>query len=145
MLPWKLTNSRSSAPIMNERRIERIQHLIKARVAQVIDSELADPRRGMVTVTKVEVDSELSRCLVYWSILGDEKARRLNQKMLDHAASFVQREVAAILTTRTVPRLRFVFDESIEKAIRMDGLLDEIRKEREAREAPEAPSAEGEA
>ena len=129
---------------MNERRIERIENLIKARVARVIDSELSDPRRGMITVTKVEVDSELSRCLVYWSILGDEKARRLNQKMLDHAAPYVQREVAAVLTTRTVPRLSFVFDTSIEKAIHMDKLLGDIRREREAHEAEQVPGLEEE-
>lgn len=129
---------------MNERRIERIQALIKARVARVIDSELADPRRGMITITRVEVDRELTRCSIYWSILGDEKARRLNQKMLDHAASYVQREVAATLTTRTTPQVRFVFDEGVERSTRMDTLLGEIRKEREAHEAAEAPPAEGE-
>ena len=129
---------------MNERRIERIQKLIKARVAQVIDSELAYPRRGLITVTRVKVDRELCRCLVYWSILGDEKARNLNQRMLDHAASFVQREVAAILTTRTVPRVQFVFDESIEKAIHMDELLSDLRREREAHEADQSPPSEAE-
>lgn len=130
---------------MNERRVAKIQTLIKARVAKVIDSELSDPRRGMITITRVEVDRELIHCLVYWSILGDEKVRRLNQKMLEHAASYVQREVAAVLSTRTAPRVRFVFDESIERALHMNNLLTDIREERESREATKASPAKDEA
>lgn len=115
---------------MNERRIQRIQELIKHRVAEVIDQELADPRRGLITVTKVRVDRELMSCEVFWSLLGDEKARRLNARMLDDARAFVQREVAAVLHTRTVPHLRFRYDESIEGAVRIDNLLAELRHER---------------
>jgi ribosome-binding factor A len=115
---------------MNERRIQRIQELIKHRVAEVIDQELSDPRRGLITVTKVRVDRELMSCDVYWSLFGDEKARRLNARMLDDARAFVQREVAAVLHTRTVPHLRFRYDESIEGAVRIDNLLAELRHQR---------------
>jgi ribosome-binding factor A len=119
---------------MNERRIKRLQELIKARVAEVVSFELADPRRGLITITKVELDRELAQCKVYWSVLGDEKERNLNAHMLDHATSYVQREVAAILHTRTVPRVRFVFDESIAGAIRVQRIIDELRDERRRRE-----------
>lgn len=115
---------------MNERRIQRIQELIKHRVAEVVDQELADPRKGLITITRVKVDRELSTCEVFWSLLGDERARKLNEHMLDDAAAFVQREVAAVLSTRTVPRLRFRFDESVEGAQRVDALLAELRRER---------------
>jgi ribosome-binding factor A len=108
---------------MNERRIHRIQELIKHRVAEVIDHELSDPRRGLITITRVKVDRELMSCEVFWSLLGDEKARRLNTKMLEDARAFVQREVAGVLHTRTVPHLKFRYDESIEGAVRMENLF----------------------
>jgi ribosome-binding factor A len=130
---------------MNERRIQRIQELIKHRVAEVIDHELADPRRGLITVTRVQVDRELMSCEVFWSLFGDEKARRLNARMLDDARAFVQREVAAVLHTRTVPHLRFRYDESIEGAVRMDNLLAKLRHERgedETSEAGDEPPAD---
>ena len=118
---------------MNERRIKRLQEVIKARVAEVVSFELSDPRRGLITITKVELDREVTHCKVYWSILGDEKERNLNAKMLAHATAFVQREVAAVLHTRTVPKVHFVFDESIEGSIRVQGIIDKLRREREAR------------
>ncbi|MHC5062518.1 MAG: 30S ribosome-binding factor RbfA [Planctomycetota bacterium] len=116
---------------MNERRIARIQSLIKARVAKAIDQELSDPRCGMITVTRVEVDRELDSCVVYWSVLGDENARRLNESMLEHAAPYFRREIAAALRTRTVPKVKFAFDEGVAGAIHMENLLSELREERE--------------
>lgn len=123
---------------MNERRIKRLQELIKARVAEVVSFELSDPRRGMITITRVGLDREVSHCKVYWSVLGGDKERKLNAKMLDHATAFVQREVAAVLHTRTVPKVRFVFDESIQGALRVQGIIDRLREEREARGDEEA-------
>jgi ribosome-binding factor A len=130
---------------MNPRRIQRLCSLIKARVAEVIDSEMADPRRGLVTVTRVELDRELHKCTVYWSVLGGDKERTLNQRMLDHATSFVRHEIAKILRTRTVPQVRFKFDESIAGALRMDNLLADLRSEWEEREAREAKDGEADA
>ena len=130
------TRSRSSAPddgTMNERRVKRLEAQIKARAAEIIAQELADPRRGMITVTRVELDRELELCKVFWSILGDDKDRKRNARMLEQATGFVRRGVAKILHTRTAPRIRFVFDESIAGAMRVQGLLDDLRREREAR------------
>ena len=129
---------------MNERRIKRLQEQIKGRVAQVVGYELSDPRRGLITITKVELDREVSHCKVYWTVLGDEKARKLNGRMLDHATAFVQREVAAILHIRNVPKVRFVFDESIQGALRVQGIIDKLRDERLAREGERGSENEGE-
>ena len=64
-------------------------------------------------------------------LLGGEAAQRTNQRMLEHAAPHVQREVAKVLTTRTVPRVRFVYDESIEGSIRVQNIINELRAERD--------------
>lgn len=123
---------------MNERRIQRIQALIKQRVAEVVDHELNDPRRGMITITRVEVDKDLQYCDVHWSVLGDDQVVKLNNRMLQFAAPYVQREVAKILHTRTVPRVRFHHDPGIEQAGKLDSLMHEIRSEREQREQLDA-------
>ncbi|MCA8955597.1 MAG: 30S ribosome-binding factor RbfA [Planctomycetes bacterium] len=126
---------------MNERRIARIEQQIKERIATLLVHEINDPRLGFVTVSRVEVDRELTRALVYWTSLGDETARRLSDTALHHAGGFLRKEVAAILHTRTVPRLEFRYDESVAGALRMQGILDDLRREREDREGSDDPSA----
>ncbi|MEZ5990610.1 MAG: 30S ribosome-binding factor RbfA [Planctomycetota bacterium] len=112
------------------RRIQRLEKLIKVKIASTLQRDAKDPRLGLITITRVELDRELVRCKVYWSVLGDEKARRLNEAGLQHARRFIQHEVAEVLETRTVPQLEFVFDESIEGADRVARLLEELERER---------------
>ena len=123
---------------MNDRRVKRLQETIKERVAHVIAHEMADPRRGLITITRVELDRELVQCKVYWSVLGDAAVRKRNEMMLDHARKFVQHEVAEALHTRTAPRVQFVYDESIEGVARVEAILQKLRLEREARESAAA-------
>ena len=116
---------------MNERRIARLQELIKARAAEVIDRELSDPRAsGLITVTRVELDREMMSCKISWSVYGNETQRRLSSQTLEAARGFVQREIGKVLHTRTVPRVSFVFDESIEESIRLDQIFRELREQR---------------
>ena len=119
---------------MNERRQRRIESLLKERIAEIVDRDLADPRRGLVTITRVKVDKDLQVCLVFWSALGGGGEQKRNAEVLAGAARFIQHEVAPILRTRTMPRIKFVHDDGIEGALRIDGIMDELRRERAARE-----------
>jgi ribosome-binding factor A len=130
---------------MNERRVHRLENQIKARVAEVLQQEIADPKLGFVTVSGVELDREIKLCKVYWSILGDQRDRHQSQEALDRANGFIRRQIAQVLHTRTVPVVRFVFDESIEGAIRVNNLLTELREERERREDSQEHDAPEEA
>lgn len=124
---------------MNERRIQRLEAQIQARVAEILMRELQDPKLGMVTVSRVELDREFTKCVVYWSVLGDQKKRAATRGALNRARGFVQREVGASLSTRTVPHLEFAFDESIEGAVKMQSTLEELRREREERTGEPQP------
>ncbi len=125
---------------MNERRQRRIESLIKERVAEIVDRDLADPRRGLVTITRVKVDKDLQVCLVFWSALGGPAEQARNAQVLAGASRYVQNQVAPMLRTRTMPRLKFVHDDGIEGALRIDGILGELRTEREAREPAAEPA-----
>jgi ribosome-binding factor A len=130
---------------MNERRIARIEKQIKERIATLLIHDVTDPRLGFVTICRVEVDKELHLCKVFWSSLGNDRQRRLSGQALDHASGFFRTEVAKILHTRTVPKIRFVYDESVVGAQRMQDLLADLKRARGEEEsdpfAPEDPRA----
>ena len=128
---------------MNERRIARIQQQIKARIATLLQHEIADPRLGFVTVSRVEVDKEMQRCVIYWSVLGSDSSRQLTEAALNNATGYLRREVAAVLHTRSVPKLEFRHDESVVGSIEMQNLLEGLRQEREDREGPDAGDEAG--
>jgi ribosome-binding factor A len=81
---------------------------------------------------------------VYYTTLGDEKARRESSRALGRATPFLRRQIGQRLRLKRVPHLEFFFDESIERGDRIEQILQEISAERgEAADHPN-PSAEDE-
>lgn len=130
---------------MNDRRLARLAEQIKQRLAQVLQRDLADPKLGLVTITRIELDKEFTQCKAYWSVIAptgkEDIARRESSQVLERATGFCQREVGAVLHTRTVPHLQFLFDEGIGGAIRMQELLKELNPGGEEQDpaAPDSP------
>jgi len=130
----------------DKRRLKRLETLILETVAPLVAHGLADPRLGMVTVTRVHLSPDLSIAHVNWSTLGGAGAESKAQHALEHARGRLQGAVAAALQTRTTPRLMFHFDESLARAQHVNEVLDQLAKERAEREgtpppetAPETP------
>lgn len=129
----------------SQRSIDRVTSWIHRKVATMLLRDLKDPRVGFLTITRVKVTKDLETATLYYSVLGDEAERSKARHMLDHARSFIQREVAKGLDTRVAPQLRFEFDESIEGAAEMSRKLDELSADRAARDeraAREKPKTE---
>jgi ribosome-binding factor A len=116
----------------NPRTIARLEARILERAAHCIEHELADPRVGMITLTKVELANDLGSAKVHWSVLGGDSERRLAQRVLDDAAGYIQRQVGRVLETRKIPRLSFLYDDSIARAAELDRKIKEaLAKDRE--------------
>lgn len=108
--------------------IARLQAQIQRRAAYCLQFEVADPRASFITITRVELSKDLSSAKVFYSVLGDEGDKSRAAHMLAHAGGFVQRQVARVLKTRIVPRLRWVYDDSLVEAARLDRLIRDARE-----------------
>jgi len=111
------------------RRPDQVAETVRQVIADLLLSELRDPRIGFVTVTGVEVTNDLSVAMVRVSIMGSEEERAQALAGLESAAGFLRSRVGKALTTRSVPELRFVLDRGAEHAARIGRILDELRQE----------------
>ncbi|MCA9001245.1 MAG: 30S ribosome-binding factor RbfA [Planctomycetes bacterium] len=109
----------------SEKTIGRIQAQIQRRAAHCLQHEVADPRASLITITRVELSSDLTHAKIWYSVLGDDTVNSKTQHMLDHAAGFIQRRVASVLRMRRVPRMDWIYDSSIADAARLDTLIQE--------------------
>jgi len=94
--------------------------------------EIHDPGIGFVTLTYVKVSPDLQVARVYYTTIGDDRARRETRKALDRATPFLRRQLASRIRLRRVPELHFQFDESVEKQDRIEKILIDLQKERDA-------------
>jgi ribosome-binding factor A len=118
-------------------RPDRVADQIRAEVAGLLAREVQDPGLGFVTVTRVRVTPDLQIARIYYTSLGDDRARRATRHALDRATSFIRRQVGSRLRLRRVPEIQFAFDESVEQHERVERLLQEIHQTDAARTPPE--------
>ncbi len=116
--------------------IARLEAQIHRRAAHCLQHEVADPRLGFVTITKVELSTDMAVAKIHYSVLGDGSDRSKVEHLMQHARGFVQRQVASILRIRRAPQVRWVYDSTIEEAARMTQFIREVR-ERDAEINPD--------
>ncbi len=97
---------------------------MQRELARLIQREIRDPRLGMVTVSGVEVSRDLSVARVYVSTLGGAADAEQTLAVLQRAAGFLRGELGRCMKLRTVPELRFRYDDSIERGNRVSRLID---------------------
>ena len=115
---------------MQGRRIDRIEEQLRIELSEIMEREIQDPRIGLATVTAVKVSPDLRHARVFVSVLGDENQRKKTIEGLRSAASYARRSLMKRLHhLRRIPELTFDYDESIEKGIRIEELLDRIKSE----------------
>ncbi|HEY3959310.1 MAG TPA: 30S ribosome-binding factor RbfA [Solirubrobacteraceae bacterium] len=113
---------------MSTGRMRRVDEAIRQVVGDVLAGELKDPRVGFVTVTDVRTSADLSHARVYVSVLGDADIRQASMDGLDSAHGFLQRRVAGELRLKRTPTLEFAYDDTTDRALRVDELIDEIEQ-----------------
>ena len=99
---------------------EAIREVLSARLAE----GLKDPRIGFVTVTGVETSPDLRHARVYVSVLGGRRERQATLAGLGSAHGPLQGAIAAELRLKRTPTLEFLYDESIDRGMRINELLE---------------------
>lgn len=103
-------------------------------------AELKDPRVQNVTVTYVEVASDMRHAKVHVSVMGDETHQKLCLRGLQSAAGFLQSKIAERIEIRYTPKLSFVLDQGIKRSIEIAQILKQVLPPEKA--APDEPTSE---
>ncbi len=108
------------------RRMDRVNVLLRHEISRVLSSELSDPRLArLVSVTSVDTSTDLRHAKVYISVLGEKSDKRATLDALKSASGYIHRSIRPKLALRNVPHLVFYLDESIEQGTE---LLEKIKQ-----------------
>lgn len=107
-------------------RIKRLQEEIKKETSFIIQRKVKDPRLGFVSITDVELSRDYSYCKIFISVLGDENEREQTMEGLHKATGFIRSELAKKLRLKTVPKLSFHYDQSLEYGSKIDAILKKL-------------------
>jgi len=112
------------------RHIERLNHLIRDEISELLQRQVKDPRLGgFITVTRVSTSPDLRHAKIFISIMGNEDEKRECLKGLAAASGFLRRELGSRLTLRRTPELSFHYDDSIEQGTHVLQLITQVANE----------------
>lgn len=120
----------------NPTRLRRVADQIQRELSDLIHSEVKDPRIGMVTLTGVDVSSDLAHAKVYFTSLTDQQHEETRQG-LQRAAGFLRSKLGPRLRIHNTPELHFHYDASIEEGVRLSKLIDEAVQDSAANDEKE--------
>jgi len=112
--------------VIQDKRLDRVNQLIKEEISTLLQRELKDPRLGFVTVTEVETSKDLRSAKVFVSVLGGEAQWAASLAALGSARGFVRNRLRQHLDLRVTPEIQFRPDRSMEHAARIQHLLREL-------------------
>jgi ribosome-binding factor A len=105
--------------------MRRVNEAVREVVSSHIAEGLKDPRIGFVTVTGVDTTPDLRHARVYVSVLGEDADRERALDGLRSSAGFLQSQVGQELRMKRTPTLEFVYDDSVDRGMRITELLEE--------------------
>ena len=111
------------------KRSDRLSEQIHRDISQLLEHELAEKFKGMVTFTRVKLSDDLRYAKIYYSYLGDDENRNRVDNYFTHKNKQIRSLVGKNLNIRHIPELNFVFDPSIEEGMKIEQLLNELKRE----------------
>ena len=107
-------------------RTRRVAELIRRALADIIRDRLSDRGLGLLSITATEITRDLSRAMVFITILGKEEDQERATEILNEESSALRRELSRTLNLRHTPEIEFRYDFSIERGVRLSRLIDDL-------------------
>ena len=115
---------------MAGQRMRRVDEAVREVLSEALNHrDLKDPRIGFVTVTDVKTSADLRHARVFVSVLGSEEEREQTLEGLRSAHGVLQRRVAAELRLKRTPALEFAYDDTVDRAMRVEQILSDEASE----------------
>ena len=114
---------------MSIQRAQRVAETIRKEISGLLIKGLKDPRIGFVTITSVDVTSDLRQARVYYTLMGSQEDRSQTQAGLNSCSSFIRQHLGRQLRLRIVPEIHFEYDASFDYGQNIERLLSEVKAE----------------
>ncbi len=103
----------------------RVADQIQRELAEILRTELKDPRVAMITLTGVEVTADYAHAKVFYTLMGSAEKRAETEVGLKQAGGFLRSQIARRIKLHTAPQLHFIYDASVEHGFELSRLIDQ--------------------
>lgn len=108
-------------------KINRINHSLIEEISYILKTEVKNQDIKFVTITAARTTSDLSYAKIYFTVLDDNK-KESTLKALNQASGFIRTKLFDRIDIRYMPKLEFIYDDSIEYGNNIEKKIKEIHE-----------------
>jgi ribosome-binding factor A len=110
------------------KKVKKLEIDLQREISFIINSKLKDPRIGFVTVTDLKLSPDYHYLDIFVSVMGEEKIRNDSLKGLNQSEGFIKKNLKERFRLRTIPEIKFIYDNSIEHGLKITTILENLKK-----------------
>ena len=103
--------------------------MLRREISEIIQHEMKDPGIGFTTITRVETSKDINYATVFAGVMGQDNAREKTIQHLNNAAGYIQHKLSERIRLRTMPKITFKLDTSVDHSLRINDILEKIARE----------------
>jgi ribosome-binding factor A len=115
-------------------RSERVASLIKEEVSLLVQRNFSMQEYGLMTITDVQMSPDLRNARIFVSIFGDAARKEKSLTLLEEQKGFIRAELGHAIRLKFTPSISFELDETLDRAMKIEGIINKIHKEGSAKE-----------
>ena len=108
-------------------RNKKIETDLIREISFILNSKVKDPRIGFVTLTYVKLSADYHYMDIYFTVLNKEENLKSCLEGLNKSKGFIKKNLLERIKLRTVPEIKFIYDETIEKGTKINEILEKIK------------------
>jgi ribosome-binding factor A len=121
---------------MVQYRLARLESLLKEEIADIIKRDIREVDFGLTSITKIIISRDLHLAKVYVSIYGDDAKQNSIMQKLRASSRLVRKGIGSRIRLRYTPEIEFIQDNSMEEAIQIFKIMQDIKKKSAKRDIP---------
>lgn len=110
-------------------RSEKVASLVKEEVSTLFQREFSMLEYGLMTVTEVRMSPDLKIARIYVSVFGDAGRKERTLALLEEQKGFVRSHIGRTVRLKFTPSISFYLDESLDEAMKIEGIIQRIHRE----------------
>ena len=112
-------------------KIKKLAIDIQREISFIINTKIKDPRIGFTTVTDSRLSSDGKYLDIYVSIMGKDDQLKNQLNALKKCSGFIKKNLSKRMRLRNIPELKFIYDESVDRGLKISGILKDINMKKE--------------
>ncbi|MBI2618706.1 MAG: 30S ribosome-binding factor RbfA [Ignavibacteriales bacterium] len=116
-------------------RTEKVASLIKEEVGTIFQRHFGMEEYGFMTVTDVRMSADLKIAKIYVSVFGDAARKEKSLVQLEEQKSFIRSTLGHNIRLKFTPTLVFFLDESLDRAMNIENIINKIHRESDSTES----------